>query len=358
MRLRVSFVLPLVTLFASHAVAQAGSGLGSTGPGTAEAANDPSSRIEGQFDGPSWTVNLPLPEPRGAAQGSTVASYDGSLIYHIGGGCCFSSLDGMDRVWAYSPTDDSWSARANFPLSSGIRSYGSAVELNGYIYVFGGVTGGPSSQELLLNTTWIYDEANDGWFQGANMPGFRFGSAVATDGAIIWVIGGGQTVAFGDVTNTVWMYDPSTDGFSSGFANMPTYQGRIHGVELTDGTLHVFAGLYPMDAHLVYDTAVDAWSFAPSMPFRVLDPAVVTDGTIIYLGGGNGDVPRPPGHTQIYDPATSAWSEGPPMPAPAVNNTSGTIANGTFYVIGGYDGSRSVSVNYSLSLFELKPSGR
>jgi N-acetylneuraminic acid mutarotase len=229
--------------------------------------------------------------------------------------------------------------------------------LNGYIYVFGGVTG-PSSQEILLNTTWIYDEANDGWFQGANMPGFRFSSAVATDGAVIWVIGGYQSVSFGDVTNTVWMYDPSTDAYSTVFANMSTYLGRIHGVELPDGTVHVFGGHYEMNNHLVYDAATDAWSSAPSMPFWVLDPAVVTDGTVIYLGGGNGDVPRPPRHTQIYDPASGAWSQGPPMPAPAVNNTSGAIANGTFYVIGGYDGTGPVSVNYSLSLFELKSSGR
>jgi len=41
------------------------------------------------------------------------------------------------------------------------------------------------------------------------------------------------------------------------------------------------------------------------------------------------------------------------FPPPALNNTSGTIANGTFYVIGGYDGVAPASVDYSLPLAQL-----
>jgi hypothetical protein len=154
------------------------------------------------------------------------------------------------------------------------------------------------------------------------------------------------------------MYDPSTDVYSTGFADMPTSLGRIHGVELPDCTVHVFGGHYYMDTHFVYDTGANAWSSAPLMPAEVLDPAVVTDGTLIYLAGDNGLAPRGPGHTRIYDPANGTWWEGPPMPAPAVNNTSGTIANGIFYVIGGYDGIGPVSVNYSLPLADLSAVGQ
>jgi len=358
MRSGALFVLLVVALSASNVGAQIGAATGLISPRAAVAADDVGPRTDGQINGSSWSVNAPIPEPRGSAQGSTIASGDGSLIYSIGGGCCHSDYpDGFNRVWAYSPSDDSWSAAAEVPVSEGIRSYGSAVELNGFIYVFGGVTGGGLSLTV-LDTTWIYDETNDAWFQGANMPDFRFSSAVGTDGAFIWVIGGFKGLGLSDLTNTVWKYDPSTDAYSTGFTNMPRYLARIHGAMLPDGTLHVLGGYYDMDDHWVYNTRADVWSSAPLMPAGVLDAAVATDGTRIYVAGDNGGAPRPPGHTRIYDPLSSTWSEGPLMPAPAVNNTSGTIANGVFYVMGGYDGLGVISTNYSLPLSELSAFSR
>src|SRR5713101_7547283 len=172
MRLRALFVLLALAFSASNVGAQIDSVTGLILPCAAVAADDAGARTNGQINGSSWSVNAPIPEPRGSSQGATLASSDGSLIYSVGGGCCHSDYpDGINRLWAYSPKDDSWSAAADVPVSDGIRAYGSAVELNGFIYVFGGVAG-PASNPRMLNTTWIYDEANDGWFEGANMPDF------------------------------------------------------------------------------------------------------------------------------------------------------------------------------------------
>jgi len=348
MQLRITLVLPAVALFASNVGAQMAMGLSPARD--AEAVGYPETRFDGRVEGPSWTVNAPIPEPRGAAQGSIVAANDGSVIYSIGGGCCNTQYpEAFNRVWAYSPSDDSWSAAADIPISEGIRSYGAAVELNGFIYVFGGLAG-PGLTPTILNTTWVYDEANDLWYQGANMPGFRAASAVATDGAVIWVIGGHQSLGLFDASNTVWMYDPTTDTYSTGFADIPQYLSRIKGAMLPDGNVHILGGHWDMNDHWVYNTITDTWFSAPLMPAEVLDPAVATDGTRIYVAGDNGAVPRPPGHLRIYDPANQLWSDGPLMPPPAINNTSGTIANGTFYVMGGYDGATLSPVNYSLRL--------
>ena len=302
-------------------------------------------------DEQSWTTNAPIPEVRGVDQGVALASRDGSLIYYVGGSCCSRYANAIDRVWAYSPDSDSWSSKANIPVVTGIDSLGAAAELNGFIYVFGGFTG-PALALSILNTTWIYDETNDVWFQGANMPDYRAGSAVATDGTVIWVIGGYDGSITSDLTNTVWMYEPRTDTYQTDFVPMPIHGARIHSVELPDGTVHVLTGRSGPNLHLVYDTLSDAWSNAPAMPVSVLDPSVVTDGNLIYVAGGSGPVPRPPGWTQIYDPATFTWSQGPRMPAPAIDNTSGTIAGGVFYVIGGYDGVAPGMFNYSLLLFK------
>jgi N-acetylneuraminic acid mutarotase len=257
-----------------------------------------------------------------------------------------------------------WWDVASVPASRGIRSYGSVVELNGFIYVFGGLSGALPSEEV-LNTTWIYDEANDSWFRGANMPGFRFGPGVATNGAVIWVIGGYNQ--FQGADHNVWRYDPKADSYSTGFRDIPRDLGRIHGAWLPNGAVHVFGGNGPgpINQHLVYDTIADAWSYAPPVPRGVLDPATVTDGTLIYLAGAPDDLPRGPALTQIFDPARGTWSEGQPLPTwphfpeRGIDNTSGTIANGVFYVMGGSTGGTGTAwFNYSIPLFELSASSR
>jgi N-acetylneuraminic acid mutarotase len=351
----INYSLPLSSLGGQETISA-----GSMDSEALEAFDTPESQLRRQVNGSLWSTNWPIPELFGVAQGSTVASSDGLLIYHIGG-WVGDGLYLSNRMRVYSPAADSgdasamrspWWDVASVPGGGGIRSYGSAVELSGFIYIFGGVAG----QSAVLNTTWIYDEANDIWFQGANMPGPRAGPAVATDGAVIWVIGGYNAALGPD--HTVWRYNPTADAYSTGFTNMPRDLGRIHGVWLSDGTVHVLGGgeAGSLNNHLVYDTSANTWSSAPLVPIGVLDPATVTDGLFIYLAGSPQGIPFPPGYSQIFDPLRGTWSEGPRMPGPwGVDNTSGTIANGFFYVMGGFYGA-AASINYSIAMSELSPS--
>src|SRR5258707_4959020 len=171
---------------------------------TAAAVNSASFRIDGHPNGSGWTTNSPIPEPLGVAQGATVASGDGLRIYHIGG--ITGAMTPTKKVRVYSPADDTWSEAADIPVTIGIRTFGAAVELNGFIYVFGGV-----DETGILNTTWIYDEAKDAWSLGANMPGPRFGSVVVVDGTSIWVGGGGQSLSIGYESDTIWRYETNSD---------------------------------------------------------------------------------------------------------------------------------------------------
>jgi hypothetical protein len=138
---------------------------------------------------------------------------------------------------------------------------------------------------------------------------------------------------------------------------MPRRLYRIHGVYLPDGTVHVLGGgdLGSLTNHLVYDTAADAWSSASPIPVGILDPAVVTDGALIYLVGAPPS--RGPAITQIFDPAANAWWQGQPVPPwpslpGGMDNTSGAIANGILYVMGGFT-SGTISFNYSVALSDL-----
>ena len=116
--------------------------------GIAVETNSGLSTFGGQPNGTGWTINAPIPEPLGVAQGATVASGDGSRIYHIGG--ITGALTPTKKVRVYSPADDTWSDAADIPITTGIRTFGAAVELNGFIYVFGGV-----DETGILDSTWI-----------------------------------------------------------------------------------------------------------------------------------------------------------------------------------------------------------
>lgn len=350
MQLKMLLVLPAMVLIGTSAGAQNIDVTGFTNPNAAVASQGSGSNLADRLNGAMWTANAPIPEPQGVAQASVVASADGALLYLIGGGVG-SALATTNRLRIYNVANDAWTDGAPIP-GSGMRSFGSAVELDGFIYVFGGLDGTTLPAPTVLNTTWIYDEANDSWAQGATMPAPRFGSAVATrTSTAIWVIGGYGGLEMMAETRTVWKYDPETNSYSTGYSDMPVPLGRIHGVQLDGGLVHVFAGGFDGVNHLVYSAGANSWSIAPAMPFGVTDPATVTDGSLIYLAGGGGMAPRGPGRTQIYDPATQTWSQGPAMPAPAVDNTAGALAGGTFFVLGGFNGSSAAATNYSLVLF-------
>src|SRR6266849_29103 len=177
-------------------------------------------------DGSTWRSNAAIPQSGGLAQTTTAASSDGTSLYLIGGGVG-GALTPTNVVRKYDSLSDMWSTVAPIPQTGGIRAFGAAVSIGGCVYVFGGYDGTSS-----LNTVHIYNEAGGTWSRGANMPGPRFGPAVATDGTLIWVIGGFDG-GFTE-TNTVWSYNPSGDTWTPGLAAMPIPLGRIHGVALPD----------------------------------------------------------------------------------------------------------------------------
>jgi N-acetylneuraminic acid mutarotase len=335
-------------LIAGSAVSYAG-GVDATGTtsGLNVSNSAPEVKSENTVAGPSWIANAPLPFADGVAQAALLADCNGYL-YSVGGGRG-GALTPTNQVLLYDASQDAWFPRASVPVNPGIRSFNSAVSLPGFIYVFGGFNG-----TSVLNTTWIYDIANDSWSQGANMPGPRFGSAVTVvpgaDGASdqIFISGGFAGLMVGDETNTAWSYDPASDTFSV-LASMPIPLGRIHATTVPDlREVHVFAGGFDGQFHLVYFLDEDRWAAGPPMPFGVTDPGVVTVDGLIYVVGGGGAPPRGPGHTQIFDPVSRSWSQGPLMPAPAIDNTTGALANGSIYVVGGFNGVGTSSTNYSL----------
>src|SRR5713226_1508625 len=129
----------------------------------------------GSIDG-AWTTNSPFPVTGGLSQ-STLVADDNGIVYSIGGGLGAGPDSRINQLWSYDPASDSYTQLADLPLTPGAAHYGSAVQLGGFIYVFGGVTGPPGPVDV-TNRTFIYGIANDVWSNGANMPDLRFGSGI------------------------------------------------------------------------------------------------------------------------------------------------------------------------------------
>ena len=177
------------------------------------------------------------------------------------------------------------------------------------------------------------------------MPGDRFGSAVAVIDGKIYIAGGGSSLG---APTTLWEYDPQAATFTVK-APMPFQLARIHGAAYVTPArreFHVFAGGFDGINHLIYDVNSNTWRVGPLMVIGVTDPAVVNglDGLFYVMGG------LPVGRTQIFDPTNNTWYIGSNLPGPT-NNTSGSMINGTIYVVGGFNGSASIPVNFSSYCF-------
>lgn len=102
------------------------------------------------------TLRAPLPEPPG-----TLATFSIRNIGYV----VNQRLGQPTRLWAYDPTTDAWTKRADFPGSARQRGTGFSLARNGYF----GLGLAPDGQGL--RDLWRYDPAVDRWQYVTEYPG-------------------------------------------------------------------------------------------------------------------------------------------------------------------------------------------
>lgn len=114
----------------------------------------------------------------------------------------------------------------------------------------------------------------------------------------------------------------------------------------TDGTFAYSGGgsnnFVPIDGFYRYDPVADMWTTLASLPQPLFDARATYAANVnkIYLFGGLDASSNPLDTTYIYDIATDSWSAGAPMPEARFFPTVAYYdANGKIYVIGGLDAS-------------------
>lgn len=167
----------------------------------------------------------------------------------------------------------------------------------------------------------------------------------------IWVVGGYH--ADGTVAN-IEVFDPSTGTWST--VTYPfSYFGQAF-VTTGNGLLYAIGGLESCQSLVTpveeYDPSAGTITQKAALPVACYNPGTTStpDGKIYVMGGclpPSADPGGPPSAilntVQIFQPQTNTWSAGTPMPMPRFQHAAVTAADGTIYVIGGFDGSTELN---------------
>jgi hypothetical protein len=193
-------------------------------------------------------------------------------VYVIGG------VSGGTRVTAvqkYSPTANTWTARASLPLASEAPS---AAYLAGKIYVIDGDTG------TLIR---IYDIATNSWSNGAARPTATSGYGTASgayDGKV-YVVGDGV-----GTTTLVSVYDVASNTWSAGPAAPVATQ--LPGYTQVGKYLYVVGGFQSgtitnSTVTMRLDMAAGSWTVGPSFTPQRADFGLALWGSKLYAIGGD-----------------------------------------------------------------------
>ena len=173
------------------------------------------------------------------------------------------------------------------------------------------------------------------------MPEGRDASASATVNGKIYIIGGGDGVAWVSRPYApVRIYDPSTDSWSTG-ADMPTPRKGLS-VGVIDGYIYAVGGYDPFNnvpGNILerYDPVADKWLSLATVPQELHFPAVaVVDGMLYAMGGFESQPPGTPVTANVwrYNPKNDSWQRRADMPAPRTG-AAVEVLNHQLYVLGG-----------------------
>lgn len=281
-------------------------------------------------------------------------SYLTILIFLI-----ISSLVSNTQIFTGKAIENQWVTLS--PMLTERGDHG-IVELNGKIYVIGGI-----NENGNLGINEVYDIYSDTWSTKTDMPTPRSSFSIFAYQNKIYCIGGitGEVDNY-QLTGITEIYDPISDSWESK-TSMPTPRADLSAnvvnsaVYLIGGKQNVGIDLHYQEvgSNEVYFPDNDSWISKSPMFIPVFGyaSAVVEEKIFIFGGarqieeGGNGTPVR---FNQMYDPRINAWQNLAAMPNPkshaGSSTTRGITAPIFSYSIGGIDQVGISETNYAYSV--------
>lgn len=283
----------------------------------------------------SWRIRAAYPTNIYEAETASITdpATGRSTLYVIGGRGDRRHFDNAFRaVRAYDVSANTWQSRAQLPL----RLFGAngAVEINGKIYMSGGLTTSFDTVRRVwrasrLGSLYVYDPSTDKWTRRKDLPyTSAYGVSAAYGGQLYAAVFCEKVEICGD--GELLRYNPSTNSWA--ILGRTPHSPAFAGAGFVSGKFY----LVDMDGHLdIYDVATNRWSTGPLAPFYQVDFCPSTSATLqarLYLVGCHrnddlsGIYPM-----LVFAPRTGAWSEAAAPPIPALGhwwNLTRVVVNG------------------------------
>ena len=236
------------------------------------------------YDPESNTWNDDVSALQNKRWGSTATVVNGKIF--VMGGTDAAKGNALTSIEVYDPATGNWEYDGEMNLG---RIGHRAVEYQGKIYVFGGITQEPSPGTL--DDVEVYDPATQTWETLSPMPTSRQFPAICNIGDVVYVLGGGVSYPYPGST-TIEAYNITEDNWEEK-ADLKIGILDLNACEI-DGKIICVGGsvLWATDALSnvqVYDPASNQVYMADEMHDPIASSAVFAHQGKIYIGGGYDD---------------------------------------------------------------------
>jgi hypothetical protein len=252
-----------------------------------------------------------MPQRRSYA---AAAEVDGRI--YVAGGMVGETGRPLSVFTRFDPDAGEWKVLAPLPRPTRAAD---AAAIGRTIYVVGGLTRtGPSP------SVFAYDVDANRWSARAPLPEPRFNEEVVALGGRLYVLGG---YGGGGEHADVFVYDPARDRWRR-FGRLPK-PNHAFGAVAFHRDIWVIGGRRgqsPLRDVWILDPATGRWRAGPAMPKPMELLGTAVDGEQIHAVWES--------TYQIYDARKRRWSEGPPSLV-ARHALSAFVVDGTLYTIGG-----------------------
>ena len=301
-------------------------------------ATGPISPAAAQADAQGWSYTCSLNQAR-AHHTATLLS-DGKVLV-IGGFVGGSSSTNIAEL--YDPLTGTWSVTGS--LNTLRADHTATLLLNGKVLVVGGVGGSPVAG--VLASSELYDPSTRtlSLTGSLNVPRIGHTATLLGNGKVL-VAGGyaNNCCMESDLTNTAELYDPATGEWS--YTGNINVLRSLHTATLLSNGKVLYAGgglggaFTATNTAELYDPATGTWSLTGNLSeTRVGHTATQLQGGKVLVAGGCRDEECffTLGSAERYDPNTETWSITGSLNTPRIVHTATPLQNGMVLVAGGVE---------------------
>jgi hypothetical protein len=235
---------------------------------------------------------------------------------------------GRGCVVIYDPIQDTWEKGPSLPNRLHMHYDGVAILPSGDLFLMG------------KEFTAIYSPALRKWrmLPDAKKSDYDISLVGLTDGKVL--LSGGLKYVNGHYipTNRSEIYDSTTDTWEDTAERMHANHYKHRPVRLKDGRVLFYGGKPEQNSVEIFDEITHHWESYPApLPIGFYQSIVVLqDGSVLIVGGTDGDIDAPRLKTgAIFNPVTHVWKLIADMPIARSDAESHLLHDGRVLVAGG-----------------------